>query len=176
MRLSFFSTEEDGYLTMGETLAAAWAKAIEEPESLTTTEMVQLEGYLQNVWTQINRWDYLYQEGLYEVSGESNIVWAAKQIFANTFARAWWQEKRKDVADSGLDHLRIAMDQAIGAHDDNTQAHKFENILRTIANVQSGDSAHGREGLARERRNIPWRTARYSKIQKPASWPQLRRS
>jgi len=36
-----------------ETLAAAWAKAIEEPETLTTAEMVQLEGYLQYMWTQI---------------------------------------------------------------------------------------------------------------------------
>ncbi len=43
MRLSFYSAEEDGYLMMGattsgETLAAAWAKAIEEPESLTRNE------------------------------------------------------------------------------------------------------------------------------------------
>ncbi len=143
MRLSFYSTEEDGYLTMGatmsgETLAAAWAKAIEEPESLTTAEMVQLEGYLQNVWVQIGRRDYLYEEGLYEVSAESNIVWAAERIFGNTFARAWWLEKSKNVVGE-RDHLRNAMDQAIAALDDNAQAQKFDNIRRTIAKVQSGD-------------------------------------
>ena len=144
MRLSFYSTEEDGYLTMGatlsgETLAAAWAKAIEEPESLTTTEMVQLEAYLQNVWTQIARRDYLYEVGLYEVSGERNIAWLAKRIFGNTFARAWWQEKRKDVEEPDRVHLRNEMDRAIAALDDNRQAQKFDNIRRTMAEVQSGD-------------------------------------
>lgn len=145
MRLSFYSTEEDGFLAMGatlsgETLATAWAKAIEEPESLTTAEMVQLEGYLQNVWTQIGRRDYLYEEGLYEVSGESNIAWLAKRTFGNTFARAWWLEKSKNVAwDIERVHLKNAMDQAIAALDDNAQAQKFDNIRRTIAKVQSGD-------------------------------------
>ncbi len=100
-RLGFYSAEEDSFIAMGatlsgETLATAWAKAIEEPESLTTAEMVQLEAYLQNVWTQIGRRDYLYQEGLYENPAEGSIPWLQKRIFGNTFARAWWQDKSNE--------------------------------------------------------------------------------
>ncbi len=143
-RLNFYSSEEDGYLSMGatlsgETLAAAWAKAIEHPESLTTTEMVQLEGYLENLWTQFGRRDYLHDEGLYEVSAEENISWIAKRIFGNTFAQAWWQEKRKTLVDDSWLLLKDAMDEAIAEIDNSTQAQKFENIRRRIVEVQSGE-------------------------------------
>ena len=137
-RLGFYSAEEDSFIAMGatlsgETLAIAWAKAIEEPESLTTAEMVQLEGYLQNVWTQIARREYLYREGLYELSGEETISWVAKQRFGNRFSQAWWQEKRKEVAvNDSRNHILEAMDRAIAELDDDTQAQKFSDIRRTI--------------------------------------------
>ena len=61
-RLGFYSSEETDYLSMGamqsgDTLAGAWAKAIDDPESLSTAEMVQLDGYLQNILHQLQRRD-----------------------------------------------------------------------------------------------------------------------
>ena len=140
-RLNFYSSEEDGYLAMGatfsgETLAAAWAKAVEEPESLTTSEMVQVDGYLDNVWTQIVRREYLHTEGLYQVSGKSFIEWEAARTFGNVFAQAWWKERRKYIEDSRV-HLKDSLDRAIASQDDEAHARRFDNIRSTIAARQN---------------------------------------
>ena len=134
-RMSIFSAEQDGYLSMGgvqsgETLAVAWAKAIDEPESLTTAEMVQLAGYLENMLVQLSRRASLHLLGLYEESAQQQIEWLIDDYFGNAFARAWWQERKKTWK---WRRLGSAVDRAIAALDDNKQSQEFDSIRRTIA-------------------------------------------
>ena len=119
-----------GSAQSGETLAVAWAKAVDEPESLTTAEMVQLAGYLENMLVQLNRRAYLYQQGLYEESAEQHVEWLVDDYFGNAFARAWWQERRKTWRSGRLGSV---VDRAIDALDDNKQSQEFDSIRRTIA-------------------------------------------
>ena len=132
-RLGFYSAEEDGFIFLdgmkaGETLAAAWAKAIDDPDSLTTEEMIQLDGFLDGILDQIGRRDYLHQQGLYEHAPEEQIQWLIPKYFGNRFAQAWWQEKR----DVWNDDLAGAVDQAVAMVDEDTQHRQFSAIRRTL--------------------------------------------
>ena len=74
-RLAFYTEEEDTYVTMGtsilgETAAAALAVAVEDPESLTTEQILQLDAYYNNVINTLSRRQYLYDQGIYQTAAE----------------------------------------------------------------------------------------------------------
>ena len=134
-RLAFYSDEETDAIAIhgtqaGETVAEAWAKAIDYPESLTTAEMVQLDGFLDSQLEQFQRRQYLFEEGVFQISGEETIPWIVKQHFGNTFAKAWWQEKRRHDDYSPL--IREAVDREIAAVSASADKIFFDNIRQTI--------------------------------------------
>ncbi len=133
-RLNFYTQEIDAYVSIGampagDDLARAMANAVDDPESLTTTEMIQLDGYLQNVVTQLNRRDYLYEVGVFQNPIELNftrIRWA----FGNKFALAWWDERRTSWA---RDRVREFLDQELPKIADADQVLVFGNIRKALA-------------------------------------------
>ena len=86
-----------------EDLAAAWAKAMENPEDLTLTEMVQLNGFMWSYIDHIGTNRLLWQLGVFEepLNSEEEIIVATSHIFfGNRFARAWWAENKAQVSSS----------------------------------------------------------------------------
>jgi hypothetical protein len=133
-RLNFYFTEEDanisiGAMPAGDDLAQAMAKAVDAPESLTTTEMIQLDGYLTNIITQLNRRDYLYEAGIYQTPTKEFFAMYS-WVFGNKFALAWWSERRMFVANV---RVRVLLDQEIEKNRPNGQALAFENIQKSLA-------------------------------------------
>ncbi len=80
--------------------AATWAKAMEDPEELTLTEMIQLNGfmwsYFDHIATISNLWDLGILDDLTRTPEES-ISANAYMFFGNKFSRAWLEENRENI-------------------------------------------------------------------------------
>ena len=75
--------------------AQAWAKAIERPDELTTSEMIQISGLLWAFLDQINAHSRLWELGVFDETAPSTEVIIrgnANVFFGNAFAQSWWAE------------------------------------------------------------------------------------
>jgi hypothetical protein len=79
--------------------AAAWAKAMENSEELSRSEMIQVSGHLWAFIDHVNSNRRLWELGVFDesmvtpatiISGNANI------FFGNEFAQLWWEENKKD--------------------------------------------------------------------------------
>jgi hypothetical protein len=126
----------DSFLSMhavqsGETLAVAWSKAVDEPDQLTTFDMIQLSGHLESMLKVIERRSYLYSIGVYhEIHPQEFVHWMANTYFGNVFAHAWWQERKKTFQFSTTAQ---AVDKAIASVSEQQQSMDFERIRKTIS-------------------------------------------
>ena len=107
------------------------ANAVDGPESLPTTEMIQLDGYLTNVLIQFNRRDYLYEVGVYQVPIEEHVT-KIRWVFGNKFALAWWDERRRFFT---RDHVRELLDHELPKVAAAVQALVFGNIKEALVFV-----------------------------------------
>lgn len=81
--------------------AAAWAKAMEDPEQLTITEMIQLNGFMWSYFDHIGTARVLWELGVFDdrvATVEEIISENAYIFFGNRFARAWLEENRRALA------------------------------------------------------------------------------
>ena len=81
-------------------LASTWAKAIENPDDLTVTEMVQLSGLLWSYLDHISANRVLWELGVFEDPLDSHdqvITDNAELFFGNKFAQVWWLENRNNL-------------------------------------------------------------------------------
>jgi hypothetical protein len=71
-------------------VAHVWAKMLDNPQDLSSAEMVQVDGILRSVRTMMMRECYLLAM---EVFGEceSTVRGAARTYFSNEYAQAWWR-------------------------------------------------------------------------------------
>jgi hypothetical protein len=79
--------------------AAAWAKAIENPEELTTAEMIQLSGQLWAFIDHLNSIRRMWELGVFEEplpTLETVIAGNVDVFFGNAFAQAWWAEYERE--------------------------------------------------------------------------------
>ena len=100
-----------------EDLAGAWAKAIENPEELTVTEMVQLNGFMWSYIDHISTNRILWDLGIFEepqTSQENIIAGNAHVFFGNKFSQAWWVENRAHVNPSSAALIDREIEQAAG--------------------------------------------------------------
>lgn len=77
--------------------AAAWAKAVENPEALTVAEMIQLSGHLYAYLDHLNSYRRLEELGVLSAEATSFEDFVAKNtkvFFGNQFAQTWWQENK----------------------------------------------------------------------------------
>jgi len=71
-------------------VAHVWAKMLDNPEDLSSAEMVQIGGILRSVRTIMLRECYLLAMDVFGEC-ESTVRAAAKTYFSNEFAQAWWR-------------------------------------------------------------------------------------
>jgi hypothetical protein len=78
--------------TLDPEFAEVFAKMVEDPNNLTTAEMVQLNGFLQSVKVLFVRECYLVQRAVFEEC--AGIIGAqVPRIFGNSYAKSWWRAR-----------------------------------------------------------------------------------
>ncbi len=93
--------ESDRYIAietaaMGEDLPRAWAKALDEPQSLTLEEQIVVEGYM---FSTIERWRSLHrvsEQGLSSQAWEPIVREDTSYYLAHPYGRAWWETFTSD--------------------------------------------------------------------------------
>ena len=83
---------ENDRVTVDPSFAEVWAKSLEQPENLTISEMIQLDGYLYSLINSLEGDQWLYDIGIYEGSNEDLLAYTSGFISSNRFAMSWWTE------------------------------------------------------------------------------------
>jgi hypothetical protein len=98
-----------------ETFAETLATAIDAPEELTTTQMVELDGYLFTYMDQLARHLSRVALGLEEQPLADLVENSIDDFFGNRYAHAWWAETRHKWgglrAEIDLHLERVSVDQ-----------------------------------------------------------------
>jgi hypothetical protein len=90
---------ENDRMTLDPGFAEVWAKSLEQPESLTTSEMIQLDGYLHALIDSLEGDEWLYDIGIYEGSNDDYLTYTCRLIGGNRFALSWWTEMKSEYRD-----------------------------------------------------------------------------
>jgi hypothetical protein len=98
-RASLFSEHQNGWMEIDQSLqsenfAQVLQKAIEEPENLSTSEMLEMRGYIYPHMDQFARTLVLYQLGVFKNDPTETIGEAVADVFGNRYSQAWWTENR----------------------------------------------------------------------------------
>ncbi len=83
-------------ITADASFSEVWAKSYEHPEDLTLAEMIQIEGYLMSLLSNLDGDNWLWDLQIYEGTVDENIPYHANIIGGNKFAVAWWNESKSD--------------------------------------------------------------------------------
>ena len=87
---------ESDRVIVDPSFAEVWAKSLEQPENLTITEMIQLDGYLYSLIDLLEGDQWLYDIGIYEGSNEDLLAYTSGFIASNRFAMSWWTEMKSE--------------------------------------------------------------------------------
>ena len=87
---------ENDRVTVDQSFAEVWAKSLEQPENLTISEMIQLEGYLNSLINSLEGDEWLYDIGIFEGTNEDLLSYTSGIISSNRFAMSWWTETRPE--------------------------------------------------------------------------------
>jgi hypothetical protein len=93
--------------------AAAWAKAMENPDDLTLTEMVQLNGLMWSFFDHTSTNGRLWDLGVLSESDETleNMIVNGATIFlGNRYAQAWIEENRANISPRAAAILEKALE------------------------------------------------------------------
>ncbi len=118
------------YLMVDQILADAsfaevWAKSYEHPEDLTLAEMIQIEGYLKSLLSNLDGDNWLYELQIYEGTVDDySIPWVADTIGDNRFAMAWWAESKSDYTPEIIGKL----DQYLAGQTSHFHIDRYERI------------------------------------------------
>jgi len=104
-RAEMISSYQDRWVTIdlswqSEDLASAWAKAIESPEDLTLTEMIQLNGFMWSYIDHVSTNRLLWDLGVFEEPQgtiEDIYLTNAALFFGNKFTQSWLAENRVEL-------------------------------------------------------------------------------
>ena len=90
--------------------AAVVAKSIENPESLTLTERIQLDGFYIGILDQAYSAYVAWQAGVRPNHYASAVAAAVELNFGSAYAKAWWQANRASWDDDSAEgkHRRAA--------------------------------------------------------------------
>ena len=81
-------------------IAAAWAKALEDPNELTLTEMIQLNGFMWSYFDHIDSNRLLWALGVLDDRSQTpeEVIYDNAYIFlGNKFSQAWLEENRENI-------------------------------------------------------------------------------
>jgi len=98
-RAALFSDYQDTWTSINNTMqseffAEAMAAAVEDPENLSVSQMVELRGYMYSIMEQFTRSISLYQLGVFQIDPAVSIGTRVNDVFGNRYAQAWWAENR----------------------------------------------------------------------------------
>jgi hypothetical protein len=113
--------------------AQAWAKAMENPDKLTTSEMIQVGGLLWTFLDQISAHSRLWELSVFDdavPSTEILIRGNASIFFGNAFAQSWWAEHRDTFSKDWVAVLDEVIEQTPTSNDLET----FERIRQRLLN------------------------------------------
>ncbi len=104
-RAEIINSYQDRWVTIDLTwqdreIAAAWAKALEDPNELTLTEMIQLNGFMWAYFDHIDTISKLWDLGILDdltATPEEIISSNTYIFFGNKFSQAWLEENRENI-------------------------------------------------------------------------------
>ena len=103
-----------------------YAKAINDPESLTFEEQIVLDGlFTEIVYTYIVRQNYLFLRDVFDGTPERFKAIVGELILSNEYGRAWWAEHRSRFS-SGVGEL---LDETASTAAGNPYRESAERIL-----------------------------------------------
>ncbi len=92
---TFSAFEDVGRSLQSEPVAAAYAKSIMAPETLTPEEQVIVEGlYLETMNVFLIRQEYFVSRGFFEIDRDQIGIQGAGLMLAGKYGRTWWEENR----------------------------------------------------------------------------------
>ena len=99
VRAQLLSNFYDAWITIdsskqSENFAEVLSKSIAKPKDLSLKEMVELNGYLFSLFDNIDRINWLNENGVFSEGIERTVSGIAREHLGNSFARAWWEENR----------------------------------------------------------------------------------
>ena len=99
VRAELVSNQHDAWIAIdaskqSENFAKVLAKSIIQPDELTASEILELDGYLFTYLDQLMRDRELYNEGIFDYPPQSLIRGSLHDYFGNEFARVWWAETK----------------------------------------------------------------------------------
>lgn len=86
----FDRMSEIAHILIETELATTYVKMLEEPDSLTTKDKLQLNAFYTQVSDFMARECYLVERGVY-VECENALHDSIRRYFGNPYAKAWWQ-------------------------------------------------------------------------------------
>jgi len=116
-----------------EAFAQVYSRSILDPDQLSFSEVVQLDGYYVGVIDQMQSAYTASRAGLRSGRFEDVAREVAILYFSNAFSQAWWQQARESW--SGLENsdFQGIMDEAIGAAGKRGNQEFYEGILRSLS-------------------------------------------
>lgn len=118
-RAEMISNHQDRWVTMDlswqdSEIASAWATAMETPEELTVTEMVQLNGLMWSFFDHVATTRTLWRLGILDnpdLQPENIYVQNAYIFFGNKYSRAWIEENRHNLSPLAMETIDQLMEE-----------------------------------------------------------------
>ena len=135
-RGALFSTHMDGWLAIdlsdkSENFSNALARAILEPERLTDSEMLEVQGHIRSNIDQWSRQVVLYDLDIFQNSPKEGICSSVPTALGYEFAIAWWEENREEW---GQELVKV-IDECIAEYE-NLQSYELRKLRRLRAKMQ----------------------------------------
>jgi len=111
-----------------DNFASVLAKSIDDPQELTSAEIIELDGYLYTYLDQLLRDRQLHELGVFDVPSEDLIQMSIMDYFGNEFARAWWAETKSQWPPDIID----LVDREMETVSVNQDLEKIERIRRRL--------------------------------------------
>jgi hypothetical protein len=108
-------------------------KSLVEPETLSVTEIIQLDAYYWGVVDQMLNAQISSQAGVRLTSFESMVSQTVPIYFANRFARNWWQQVREGWTNSDNLEFQRIVDDAISAMNEAEDSNQYEDMQRKMS-------------------------------------------
>ena len=134
VRAELISNATDAWIDIdaskqSENFASVLAKSIENPQELTSAEIIELDGYLFTYLDQLLRDRLLYDLGVFDDPPEDLVRGSIKDYFGNEFARAWWAEAKSKWPADVVELIDREM-ETVSVNQDMEQIERIRRRLR----------------------------------------------
>ena len=116
--------------------AETWAKSLTHPDQLTTSEMLQLNGFMWTFVDHLGNYKMMWDLGIFEPPQETyeqSVIDVADIFFGSRFGRAWYEENKDSFNPAAVKILDEHMED-LGT---STFLDQFQRIQNRIADSAS---------------------------------------